>query len=64
MGTFDPFSDDPRLGIQKITMCPLSGTLVAAGSAGQVMYMKMGTEDVERKVDVSRPGNMIILFKR
>lgn len=51
VGTFDPFSDDPRLGIQKMTMCPLTGTLVAAGSAGQVMYMKMGTEEVERKVE-------------
>ncbi|XP_072044717.1 LLGL scribble cell polarity complex component 2-like [Amphiura filiformis] len=51
VGTFDPFSDDPRLGIQKIAMCPLTGTLVAAGSAGQVMYMKMGTDEVERKVE-------------
>ena len=54
VGTFDPFSDDPRLGIQKMAMCPLTGVLVAAGSAGQVMYMRIGTEAVEKKVDVSK----------
>ena len=35
-GSFDPYSDDPRLGVQKIALCPLSGTLVVAGTAGQV----------------------------
>ncbi|WAQ96727.1 L2GL1-like protein [Mya arenaria] len=35
VGTFDPYSDDPRLGIQKIALCPLSETLVVAGTAGQ-----------------------------
>ena len=36
LGSFDPYSDDPRLGIQKIALCPMSGTLVVAGTAGQV----------------------------
>ncbi len=36
VGCFDPYSDDPRLGIQKISLCKYSGKLVAAGTAGQV----------------------------
>ncbi|XP_033127538.1 LLGL scribble cell polarity complex component 2-like isoform X3 [Anneissia japonica] len=44
IGVFDPYSDDPRLGIQKMSLCSLSGTLVVAGTAGQVIHMKMGTE--------------------
>ena len=36
MGCFDPYSDDPRLGIQKITLCKYSNKLVVAGTAGQV----------------------------
>ena len=36
VGTFDPYSDDPRLGVLKIQMCALSETLVLGGTAGQV----------------------------
>lgn len=36
MGCFDPYSDDPRLGIQKISLCKYSNKLVVAGTAGQV----------------------------
>lgn len=36
MGCFDPYSDDPRLGIQKIHLCKYSGYLTVAGTAGQV----------------------------
>lgn len=36
VGCFDPYSDDPRLGIQKICLCKYSGKLVVAGTAGQV----------------------------
>lgn len=36
MGSFDPYSDDPRLGIQKIFLCKYSGYLAVAGTAGQV----------------------------
>lgn len=36
VGSFDPYSDDPRLGIQKIFLCKYSGYLAVAGTAGQV----------------------------
>ncbi|XP_061088611.1 lethal(2) giant larvae protein homolog 1 isoform X2 [Conger conger] len=36
VGCFDPYSDDPRLGIQKISLCKYSGKLVVAGTAGQM----------------------------
>lgn len=36
MGCFDPYSDDPRLGVQKIHLCKYSGYLTVAGTAGQV----------------------------
>uniref|UniRef100_A0A3B4B2U8 LLGL scribble cell polarity complex component 2 n=1 Tax=Periophthalmus magnuspinnatus TaxID=409849 RepID=A0A3B4B2U8_9GOBI len=35
VGCFDPYSDDPRLGIQKIHLCKYSGYLIVAGTAGQ-----------------------------
>ncbi|KAF7249130.1 hypothetical protein EYD10_04777 [Varanus komodoensis] len=35
VGSFDPYSDDPRLGIQKIFLCKYSGYLAVAGTAGQ-----------------------------
>jgi len=48
VGTFDPYSDDPRLGIQKIALCPLSETLVVAGTAGQVITLQMEREEREQ----------------
>jgi len=41
VGTFDPYSDDPKLGIQKILMCATREILVVAGTAGQVLLMSM-----------------------
>ncbi|XP_044758533.1 lethal(2) giant larvae protein isoform X2 [Coccinella septempunctata] len=49
-GIFDPYSDDPRLAVKKIDMCPLSGTLVVAGTAGQVLISKFDTEVLEGSV--------------
>lgn len=44
VGCFDPYSDDPRLGIQKISLCKYSNKLVVAGTAGQVKtWMQMST---------------------
>ncbi|RUS90798.1 hypothetical protein EGW08_001417 [Elysia chlorotica] len=48
VGTFDPFSDDPRLAIQKLALCALSETLVAAGSAGQVLIFNMERQEREQ----------------
>ncbi|KAL5019307.1 hypothetical protein ScPMuIL_005029 [Solemya velum] len=50
VGNFDPYSDDPRLGIQKIALCPLSETLVIAGTAGQIMVMQMDREERELEI--------------
>lgn len=44
MGSFDPYSDDPRLGIQKIFLCKYSGYLAVAGTAGQVAGWAGGGE--------------------
>ena len=44
VGTFDPYSDDPRLAIQKTWLCALSETLVVAGTAGQVILLQMERE--------------------
>lgn len=52
-GLFDPFSDDPRLGITQIVMCPLTGKLLLGGSAGQVMYFHLEEKEMVRRVDVS-----------
>lgn len=50
VGSFDPFSDDPRLGIQKICLCPLSETLVISGTAGQVVVLQMERDDRELEI--------------
>ncbi|GAB1609901.1 lethal(2) giant larvae protein homolog 2-like isoform X3 [Argonauta hians] len=50
VGSFDPYSDDPRWAIQKIALCPLSETLIAAGTAGQVIVLQMEREQREQEV--------------
>lgn len=35
VGRFDPYSDDTRLAIRKISLCPHKGTLLAAGTGGK-----------------------------
>lgn len=49
-GVFDPYSDDPRLAVKKVILCPLSGTLVVAGTAGHVVIAKFNTEDIDSEV--------------
>ena len=36
MGCFDPYSDDPRLGVQKVALCKYTAQMVVADTAGQV----------------------------
>lgn len=36
-GFFDPFSDDPRLAVKKIAMCPKTGQIIIAGTAGHIV---------------------------
>lgn len=46
VGSFDPFSDDPRFVIQKIQLCPVTGILVVGGSGGQLLvYDLKSTEE-------------------
>lgn len=52
VGTFDPYSDDGRLAIQRITLCPMTGSFVAAGTAGQVIVMKISPESKEGTLSV------------
>lgn len=35
VGRFDPYSDDTRLAIRKISLCPQTGTLLVAGTGGK-----------------------------
>ncbi|XP_077315728.1 LLGL scribble cell polarity complex component 2 isoform X1 [Lithobates pipiens] len=51
VGCFDPYSDDPRLGIQKIYMCKFSGYLSVAGTAGQVLVLELNDEAAQQVVD-------------
>ncbi|XP_062868941.1 lethal(2) giant larvae protein homolog 1 [Trichomycterus rosablanca] len=53
VGCFDPYSDDPRLGIQKISLCKYSGKLVVAGTAGQVIVMNLCDEKSDHMIDVA-----------
>ncbi|XP_030755265.1 lethal(2) giant larvae protein isoform X2 [Sitophilus oryzae] len=53
IGVFDPYSDDPRLAIKRVAMCPLSGTLVVAGTAGQVIIAKFDTEVLDGPLKVT-----------
>ncbi|CAL4059773.1 unnamed protein product, partial [Meganyctiphanes norvegica] len=46
-GLFDPYSDDPRLGIKKMEMCAFTGALVVAGTAGQIMILNLVMEEKE-----------------
>uniref|UniRef100_H2ZMJ2 Lethal giant larvae homologue 2 domain-containing protein n=1 Tax=Ciona savignyi TaxID=51511 RepID=H2ZMJ2_CIOSA len=47
VGEFDPYSDDPRLAIRKVAMCSTTGTLVAGGTAGQVVVFVLSSESIE-----------------
>uniref|UniRef100_A0A8C4K3T5 LLGL scribble cell polarity complex component 2 n=1 Tax=Dromaius novaehollandiae TaxID=8790 RepID=A0A8C4K3T5_DRONO len=53
VGCFDPYSDDPRLGIQKIALCKYTAKMVVAGTAGQVLVMELSDEKSEHAVSVA-----------
>lgn len=50
VGTFDPYSDDPRLAVKKVLLCPLSSTLVIAGTSGHVITAKISAEPSNREI--------------
>ncbi|NXC76765.1 L2GL1 protein, partial [Anhinga anhinga] len=53
VGCFDPYSDDPRLGVQKIALCKYTAKMVVAGTAGQVLVMELSDEKSEHVVNVA-----------
>ncbi|XP_037293654.1 lethal(2) giant larvae protein isoform X3 [Manduca sexta] len=43
VGTFDPYSDDPRLAVKRVILCPLSGMLTIGGAAGHIVIAALKT---------------------
>lgn len=52
MGLFDPYCDDPRLAIQKLTLCTNTDTLIVAGTAGQVLTFEFASESADVTISV------------
>uniref|UniRef100_G1U484 LLGL scribble cell polarity complex component 1 n=1 Tax=Oryctolagus cuniculus TaxID=9986 RepID=G1U484_RABIT len=53
VGCFDPYSDDPRLGVQKVALCKYTGQMVVAGTAGQVLVLELSDTPSEQAVGVA-----------
>ncbi|KAF7243084.1 hypothetical protein EYD10_10569 [Varanus komodoensis] len=53
VGCFDPYSDDPRLGIQKVALCKYTAKMVVAGTAGQVLVMELADEPSQHAISVA-----------
>nr|XP_058904391.1 lethal(2) giant larvae protein homolog 1 isoform X8 [Kogia breviceps] len=53
VGCFDPYSDDPRLGVQKVALCKYTAQMVVAGTAGQVLVLELSDEPSEQAVGVA-----------
>lgn len=51
VGNFDPYSDDPKLAIRKISFCPLKGVLVVGGTAGQVITFEFSDKPSEYSIN-------------
>uniref|UniRef100_A0A6P4F242 Lethal(2) giant larvae protein n=2 Tax=Drosophila rhopaloa TaxID=1041015 RepID=A0A6P4F242_DRORH len=49
-GLFDPYSDDPRLAVKKIALCPKNGQLIVGGTAGQIVIADF--DDASEKVSL------------
>uniref|UniRef100_A0A1B0FDF2 Lethal(2) giant larvae protein n=1 Tax=Glossina morsitans morsitans TaxID=37546 RepID=A0A1B0FDF2_GLOMM len=47
-GLFDPYSDDPRLAVKKLALCPKTGHLIVGGSAGQIVVADFVTDEVKK----------------
>jgi len=50
VGSYEEFTDDSRLSIQKIAFCPVNETLVLAGYAGQVIILKLDSDATSESV--------------
>lgn len=49
-GLFDPYSDDPRLAVKKIALCPKTGKLIVGGTAGQIIIADFDGDNVPRGI--------------
>lgn len=62
VGIFDPYSDDPRLAVKKLCLCPVTGLLTVAGTAGQVVVAEFSDTKTEKEIPVRKVYvNSIIL---
>lgn len=48
VGTFDPYSDDPRFAVRRVILCIYTGTLIVAGTAGQVIVFDLKLETADK----------------
>lgn len=53
VGSFDPYSDDPRLAVKKVWLCADTGTLAVAGTAGHVIIAKLNLDADTKDVKVT-----------
>jgi hypothetical protein len=49
---FDPYSDDPRLAVKKLCLCPTTGLLAVAGTAGQIVVAELSEHVSEKELPV------------
>lgn len=61
VGTFDPYSDDPKLGIQKLFLCPSREVLCVAGTAGQVLIMNISEQAKEMSASELRTNKINLI---
>lgn len=61
VGVYDPYSDDPQLGIQKIALCCASETLFVAGTAGQVVVLQFEEQDRRREIQVTPCVHLVVV---
>lgn len=53
VGNFDPYSDDPRLAIKKVILCPRTGTMIVAGTAGHIIISKFNDKSSSNEIKVN-----------
>ena len=49
VGTFDPFTDDPRYAVKTVDICCTTGLLLVGGMAGQLLVCSL---DIKREFDI------------
>ncbi|XP_065352198.1 lethal(2) giant larvae protein homolog 1 isoform X1 [Cloeon dipterum] len=59
VGCFDPYSDDPRLAVKKVALCPFTSTLIVAGTAGHILIVKLKNQDEPPKKIIGTVMNIV-----